>query len=186
MAKKRNNVSVKWSPNDYTQFYLFDEPTHSESEIRREYTRLRSVLKKRAEGLDKYGYSERANFLMSSMPPIAAVENMEELKNRLAFGKSLHDTKAYSIGGMKQLQLRYEEETGESIPLGEVLEFDDYMKSWRLSAFSHMVLSSDRARELYNDEYQDFGGSFADFYTAFRNERDKGISLPPELLRRNR
>ena len=183
MAKKK---STKWSPNDYTQFFLIDEPTHTDSEVRKEYSRLRSVLRKRALALEEYGYKERANFLLASMPTLSNVQDMDEVKNRLAYGKTLADTKAYSVKGMKELQLRYEEETGEAIPLGEVLEFDDYMKSWRLSAFSHMILSSDRARELYNDEYQDFGGSFADFYTAFRNEREKGVSLPSELLRRNR
>ena len=179
-------MAKKWSPKDYTQFYLFDEPTHTEAEIRREYSRMRDMLVKRAKRLEKYGYKERTNYIMSSMPPIAVVESVEELKNRLVQGKTISETKAYSVSGMKQLQLRYEEETGEVIPLGEVLEFDDYMRSWRLSAFSHMILSSDRARELYNDEYQDIGGSFADFYTAYKNERDKGITLSPQLLRRNR
>ena len=179
-------MAKKWSPKDYTQFYLFDEPTHTEAEIRREYSRMRDMLVKRAKRLEKYGYKERANYIMSSIPPIAVVESVEELKNRLVQGKTISETKAYSVSGMKQLQLRYEEETGEVIPLGEVLEFDDYMRSWRLSAFSHMILSSDRARELYNDDYQEIGGSFADFYTAYRNERDKGIKLSSELLRRNR
>lgn len=179
-------MAKKWSPKDYTQFYLYDEPIHSEAEIRKEYSRIRSNLVKRAKNLDKYGYRERANYLLSSMPPLAVVESLDEIKNRLVEGKTLSDTKAYSIAGMKQLQIRYEEETGERIPLGEVLDFEDYMKSWRLSAFSHMMIDSDRARELFNDDYQEIGGSFADFYTAFRNERDKGLSLPPELLRRNR
>lgn len=179
-------MAKKWSPKDYTQFFLYDEPTHTETEIRKEYSRIRSNLVKRAKTLDKYGYRERANYLLASMPPLAVVESLDEIKNRLVQGKNLSDTKAYSIAGMKQLQIRYEEETGERIPLGEVLEFDDYMKSWRLSAFSHMILDSDRARELYNDEYQEIGGSFADFYTAYKNERDKGITLSPQLLRRNR
>lgn len=179
-------MAKKWSPKDYTQFYLYDEPIHTEEEIRKEYSRIRSNLVKRAKNLDKYGYRERANYLLSSMPPLAVVETLDEIKNRLVEGKTLSDTKAYSIAGMRQLQIRYEEETGERIPLGEVLEFDDYMRSWRLSAFSHMILDSDRARELYNDEYQEIGGSFADFYTAYKNERDKGITLSPQLLRRNR
>lgn len=178
-------MAKKWSPKDYTQFYLYDEPVHTEEEIRKEYSRIRSNLAKRAKTLEKYGYRERANYLLASMPPLAVLESLDQIKNRLVEGHTLSDTKAYSIKGMKQLQLRYQEETGERIPLGEILDFDDYMKSWRLSAFSHMILDSDRARELYNDEYKSIGGSFADFYTAFKNE-EKGLNLPPQLLRRNR
>ena len=180
MAKK------KWSPKDYTQFYLFDEPIHTEAEIRAEYSRIRSNLAKRAKNLEKYEYRERANYLLASMPPLSMVESLDEIKQRLVEGKTLSDTKAYSIAGMKQLQIRYEEETGERIPLGEILDFEDYMKSWRLSAFSHMILDSDRARELYNDDYQEIGGNFADFYTAYQQEKYGHSPLPSELLRRNR
>ena len=39
---------ASWTPKDYTQFFLIDEPTHTAQEIREEYSRMRSLLYKQA------------------------------------------------------------------------------------------------------------------------------------------
>lgn len=159
---------ANWTPKDYTQFYLIDEPTHTKEEIRAEYSRMRSALYKQAERLEGIGYGTQADFIRKSMPKLSDIKNPEEVSKRLAQGRTIQTSKAYSVSGIKQLQKMIEDETGELVPLGDVLSFNEYMKSWRLSAFSSLVVPSGQASELYSEEYQEVGGSFADFYTLYQ------------------
>lgn len=157
-----------WTPKDYTPFYLMDEPTHTVKEVRAEYSRLRDITMKRANRLEAAGLGNVADYLRQSMPKLRDIEDATEVTKRLAQGKRNLDTKAYSVKGVKQLQKRFNDETGEFVPLGDVLPFAEYMQSWRLSAFSSMIVPSNEAAELYPEEYQETGGSFADFYTLYQ------------------
>lgn len=156
-----------WTPKDYTPFFLFDEPTHTQEEIRAEYRRQRDIAYKRAKNLEDIGAIPQAEHLRSMFPKLSAVPE-GQVGNRLAVGKSLLDDRAYSVKGLRQLQKMLENESGEMIPIGDVLPFNDYMKSWRLSAFSKMIVPSGEASELYGEEYQEIGGSFSDFYALYQ------------------
>lgn len=160
-------MTSDWTPKDYTPFFLFDEPTHTQQEIRAEYRRQRDIALKRAEGLDKIGADAQAEHLRTMFPKLSAIPE-EQVGNRLATGKSLLDDRAYSVKGLRQLQKMINNETGEVIPLGDVLSFNEYMKSWRLSAFSKLIVPSGGAAELYGEEYQEIGGSFSDFYALYQ------------------
>ena len=59
----------------------------------------------------------------------------------------------------------YHEQTGEEVPLGEVLDFNEYMKSWRESAFSSSYVVSGDAAAMWAGDYQDVGGTFSEFYS---------------------
>lgn len=157
-----------WTPKDYTPFYLMDEPTHTVKEIRAEYSRMRDITMRRADRLEAAGLGNVAKYMRESMPKLHDIKDTTEVTKRLAQGKRNLDTKAYSVKGVKQLQKRFNDETGEFVPLGDVLPFAEYMQSWRLSAFSSMIVPSNEAAELYPDEYQEIGGSFADFYTLYK------------------
>ena len=157
-----------WTPKDYTPFYLMDEPTHTIKEVRAEYSRLRDITMRRADRLEAAGLGNFADYLRQSMPKLSSMKEQSEVTKRLAQGKRNLDTKAYSLKGVKQLQKRFNDETGEFVPLGDVLPFAEYMQSWRLSAFSSMIVPSNEAAELYPEEYQEIGGSFADFYTLYQ------------------
>jgi len=157
-----------WTPKDYTPFYLMDEPTHTVKEIRAEYSRLRDITMRRAERLEAAGLGNQAKYMRESMPKLRDIKDTTEVTKRLTQGKRNLDTKAYSVRGVKQLQKRFNDETGEFVPLGDVLPFAEYMKSWRLSAFSSMIVPSNEAAELYTEDYQEIGGSFADFYTLYQ------------------
>ena len=76
--------------------------------------------------------------------------------------------KSYSIKGLKDLQKMIESESGEIVPLGDVLPFSQYMQSWRLSAFSSLIVPSGEAAGLYGEEYQEIGGTFSDFYALYQ------------------
>lgn len=156
-----------WTPKDYTQFFLMDEPTHTEQEIRAEYRRQRDIAYKRASGLEKIGAVPQAEHLRAMFPKLSAVPE-GQVANRLSVGKSLLDDRAYSVKGLRQLQKMLENESGEMIPIGDVLPFNEYMKSWRLSAFSRLIVPSGEASELYGEEYQEIGGSFSDFYSLYQ------------------
>lgn len=158
-----------WTPKDYTPFFLFDEPTHTPKEIRAEYTRQRDIAMKRAKRLERAGLSAQAEYLRETMPKLAELGKDEvQIAKRLAQGRALYNQKSYSLKGIKELQKLIEDETGELVPLGEVLSFNEYMESWRLSAFSKALVPSGEASSLYGGEYQDVGGSFSDFYTLYQ------------------
>lgn len=183
-------MATTWTPKDYTPFFLFDKPTHTEAEIRAEYSRLRDIVSKRAKRMIKAGLKEQGAFLQEMFPTLAkmaeeisAVETANKTlspKNRrkvptvgdyLRRGKELVDDRSYSLKGIREIQSHIKSDTGELVPLGDVLPFNDYMQSWRLSAFKQLIIS-DLAVDYYGDEYQDIGGSFSDFYTLFQAMRN--------------
>lgn len=157
---------TSWTPKDYTPFFLIDEPTHKEREIRKEYSRVRDIMMKRAARLEKQGLTPQAQYIRETMPKLSAVKG--SVSSRLAQGMALYNQRSYSLSGVKLLQKMIQAETGEIVPLGEVLSFNEFMKSWRMSAFSRLVVPSGEAAALYGDEYQDVGGSFSDFYTLYK------------------
>ena len=158
-----------WTPKDYTPFFLFDEPTHSEKEIRAEYTRQRDILMKRAKRLEQAGIKAQAEYIRQTLPKLSEIgEDNVQVAKRLAMGRSLYMQKSYSIKGLKELQKMIESESGEIVPLGDVLPFSQYMQSWRLSAFSSLIVPSGEAAGLYGEEYQEIGGTFSDFYALYQ------------------
>ncbi len=178
----------KWQPADYTPFYLMIEPVHTEKEIRVEYSRLRTQLIHRVERMESAGLgSAQAEYVRKMLPTLKELESMEprtvgrgknkrqvtkeeELALRLSEARSIELERGYSLKGIKEIQKTISTETGEVIPLGEVLSFRDYMKSWRQSAFYKTIVGSAEAAGYHDDEYQDIGGSFTDFYTLFKSE----------------
>jgi hypothetical protein len=163
-------AKAQWTPKDYTLFFLLEEPTHSPKEIRAEYTRMRDIMMKRAKRLEEAGFTAQASYIRKMMPKLSEIgEDNTEVAHRLSYGKkSLYEQRSYSLAGIKSLQKMINDETGEIVPLGEVLKFNEYMQSWRLSAFSSTIVPSDLAASLYEEDYQDVGGTFSDFYTLFK------------------
>lgn len=162
-------MAIGWTPKDYTPFFLFDEPTHSPKEIRAEYTRQRDIMMKRASRMEKIGLSAQAEYIREMLPKLSEIGKDDvTVAKRLAQGRSLYMQKSYSIKGIKELQKMIESETGEIVPLGDVLPFNEYMQSWRLSAFSKLIVPSGDAAGMYGEEYQDIGGTFSDFYTLYQ------------------
>lgn len=174
-----------WTPKDYTPFFLFDEPTHTVKEIRAEYTRQRDIAVKRAKRFEAVGLTAQAEYLLEMFPKLAEIDKAEQARREmgakkmsgpsvgdyLARGKSILEQASGSLAGVRRIQKSIFDETGELVPLGEVLPFNEYMRSWRLSAFSRTMVPSGDAADLYNtDDYQEIGGSFSDFYSLFLEE----------------
>lgn len=154
-----------WTEKDYTPFYLMEEPAHSIREIRAEYSRQRDVVMKRANRLESAGLEAQANYLRGMMPKLGTIQTNEEVAARLSQAHAQAGKMEYSLKGLKQLKKYWEDQTGDEIPLGDVLDFNEYMKSWRESAFSDSYVISSEAASLYGGEYQDVGGTFSEFYS---------------------
>ena len=80
-------------------------------------------------------------------------------------GKKQGENVEYSLKGLRKLQKYFEQQTGDEVPLGEVLNFNEYMKSWRESAFSSSYVVSGDAAAMWAGDYQDVGGTFSEFYS---------------------
>lgn len=159
---------MAWAPKDYTPFFLMDEPTHTPQEIRAEYSRMRDLAIKQASRLESVGALPQAAYLREIFPKLSEVKK-EDVAKQLARGRSVMSDKAYSVKGLKELQKRINDETGEIVPLGDVLSFNEFMKSWRLSAFSKLIVPSGEAAALHGtEEYNEIGGSFSDFYVLYQ------------------
>lgn len=154
-----------WSEKDYTYFYLMEEPTHSIKEIRAEYSRQRDIVMKRANRMEAAGLGAQASYLRQLMPKLSTLQSNEEIAIRLNQGKKQGENVEYSLKGLQKLQKYFEQQTGEEVPLGEVLNFNEYMKSWRLSAFSDSYVISGDAAAMWAGDYQDVGGTFSEFYS---------------------
>lgn len=154
-----------WSEKDYTYFYLMEEPTHSIKEIRAEYSRQRDIVMKRANRMEAAGLGAQASYLRQLMPKLGTLQSNEDIAIRLNEGKKQGEKVEYSLKGLRKLQKYFEQQTGDEVPLGEVLNFNEYMKSWRLSAFSDSYVISGDAAAMWAGDYQDVGGTFSEFYS---------------------
>lgn len=193
MAKKiRSPEAPGWKPADYTPFYLLDFPTHSEKEIRAEYTRIRDIVQKRAKRLEQAGLEGAADFLRTTMPKLSEVQErvaqanerigksnawragrgkrmlpemtiQSFIRNAVSAGHAALTNEALSLTGIDQIRKRVMDETGKSVDRKDVLTFNDFMQSWRTSAYSALVAASD-AKAMYQEDYQEVGGTFTDFY----------------------
>ena len=179
MAKRKGQ---KWEPADYTPFFLLQEPRHTEAEIKREYTRMRDMMVKRAKRLEEIGLKTQAAYIREQLPTLKEMRAQheaqparvstgrrdkkgkivyrevswkEQVARSLAGARSLEITPAYSVKGVKEIQRQQREELGEDVPIEDVLPFAAYMKSWRMSAFSKTMVGSGEAQDLYNTEYQE-------------------------------
>lgn len=159
-------MAAKWQPQDYTPYFLYDEPTHTPKEIRAEYSRLRDIVRKRAVRLREKGFDTRADYIMKMIPSLKEMDTDALVEDYLMQVHHMYESNSFSIGGMKRIQAEIYKATGVKIPLSDILEFDDYMKSWRMSKYRHIVDTKTVVR-MYFNEYQEIGGSFENFYDIF-------------------
>lgn len=122
-------------------------------------------FRKEIADLRKKGRATEASRLQSQSKSIIKGRVESSITSRLAEGKVQSGKIEYSLGGLRQLQKYFEEQTGEEVPLGEVLNFNEYMKSWRESAFSSSYVVSGDAAAMWAGDYQDVGGTFSEFYS---------------------
>lgn len=155
-----------WSAKDYTPFFLWEEPVHTNKEIRAEYSRIRSILRKRANRLREAGFSSRADYIDANIPAMKDLKTNQAVAEQLAQAHTILESNAFSLAGLKRIQDEIFNETGFKIPLSDIWDFNDYMESWRTSKYRYLV-DTNTALRLYYSEYQEIGGSFVNFYEIY-------------------
>lgn len=82
---KRKPTQYAWQDLEYTPYYL---NKHSEAELRKEYSKLRSIVRKRQERLAKSEFAEYEEVKhYGKLPPIADIKNKQQLVYALAEAK---------------------------------------------------------------------------------------------------
>lgn len=82
---KRKPTQYAWQDLEYTPYYL---NKHTEAELRKEYSKLRSIVRKRQERLEKSEYAELSEVKhYGKLPPVAQIKNKQQLVYALAEAK---------------------------------------------------------------------------------------------------
>lgn len=84
MAKHKPTQYV-WQDLEYTPYYL---NKHTVAELRKEYSKLRSIVRKRQERLEQSEFAELAEVKhYGKLPPVAQIKNKQQLVYALAEAK---------------------------------------------------------------------------------------------------
>lgn len=155
MAKRE--LKLSFDIGEYTPFYAWVEPTRTEEEIIKEYSRLRSVARKRIVRLQQAGFitTAQAAQRMQMLPTVKQIRAAE--KSKLA-GQSLvyaYNVLAHGLTVTKARQrlADIKENLGQEIAPAELDTFENFMRAWRL--YHPDYVGSDRAANDYNTKYPD-------------------------------
>ena len=162
-----------WTPKDYTPFFVWNEPTHTPREICAEYSRIRDILVKRAKRLRDMGFEGRAEYIEKNIPQLKAVKDDFAVAMRLSQMHRIMKDPSFQLKGIRELQKEFRQATGQDIDLHDILDFDEYMKSWRLSSFRY-IIDTNTAVSLYHNEYKEIGRTFENFYNIWSALRKSG------------
>lgn len=82
---KRKPTQYAWQDLEYTPYYL---NKHTEAELRKEYSKLRSIVRKRQERLEKSEFADLEEVKhYGKLPPVAQIKNKQQLVYALAEAK---------------------------------------------------------------------------------------------------
>lgn len=175
MAKR--TVKFAFEAGEYTPFYAWVEPTRTEEEIIKEYSRLRSVARKRIGRLTQAGFitPEQQAQRMQMLPTVAQIRAKGQSKlagqslvyayNVLAYGQTV--TKA------RQRLADIAKNLGQEIAPAELDTFENFMRAWRL--YHPDYVRSDRAANDYNTAYRDSEAPSAEaFWSNYETYTQQG------------
>lgn len=81
----RKPTQYAWQDLEYTPYYL---NKHTEAELRKEYSKLRSIVRKRQERLEKSEFADLEEVKhYGKLPPVAQIKNKQQLVYALAEAK---------------------------------------------------------------------------------------------------
>ena len=82
---KRKPTQYAWQDLEYTPYYL---NKHTEAELRKEYSKLRSIVRKRQERLEQSEFADLEEVKhYGKLPPVAQIKNKQQLVYALAEAK---------------------------------------------------------------------------------------------------
>lgn len=153
MAKR--GLKLSFDIGEYTPFYAWVEPTRTEEEIIKEYSRLRSVARKRVARLQQAGFitHEQAAQRMRMLPTVKQIraagksklagQSLVYVYNVLEHGQTVTKARQRIADIAKNL--------GQEISPAELDTFENFMLAWRL--YHPDYVGSDRAANDYNTAY---------------------------------
>lgn len=175
MAKR--GLKLSFDVGEYTPYYAWQEPTRTAEDILKEYSRLRSIERKRIARLEKAGFvtPERAAQRMSYLPTVAQIRAKGD---STAAGKALvyaynAVTRGDTVTSSRQRIKEIKERLGQEIAPAELETFDNFMRAWRLHAPGGV--SSTRAASDYNTVYSKVAAESAQgFWSNYEIYKQQG------------
>lgn len=178
--KRKPPQGLKKSKEDYTPLAL--ELTWNEKEVRQEYSRLRSIYRKRYERLVKSEYSNIN--LVKDRPigrykPLKEIENSRELYHLLSELATIVSSD-FTVSGLKKREKEKIEHLndlyGTELKTHEdLLNFGKFMEQIRDFA-QDRIYDSDFAVELYSDGEKMSNEKLLELYKEFLKTGSRNIS----------
>lgn len=181
MSKKRNRPQgLKKAQADYTPLAL--ELTWNEKEVRQEYSRLRSIYRKRYERLIASKYSDIR--LVKERPirrykPIREIESNYELYHLLSELATIVSS-GLTVSGLKKREKEKIEHINDVFGVGlksheDLLNFGKFMEQVRDFA-SDRIYDSDFAVELYSEGENLSNQKLIELYQEFLKTGSRNIT----------
>ena len=147
---KRKPTQYAWQELEYTPYYL---NKHSEAELRKEYSKLRSIVRKRQERLSQSEFAELEEVKhYGKLPPIADIKNKQQLVYALAEAKRFL-SEDISITRFKRERLEMVAKLNANgydfITNKNFLAFVTFMESMRTIA-QNTIVDSEIIAEMFN------------------------------------
>ena len=192
MSKKRNSPQgLKKARADYTPLVL--ELTWNEKEVRQEYSRLRSIYRKRYERLIASKYSDIR--LVKERPirrykPIREIESNYELYHLLSELATIVSSDL-TVSGLKKREKEKIEHINDVFGVGlksheDLLNFSKFMEQVRDFA-SDRIYDSDFAVELYSEGENLSNKKLLELYQEFLKTGSRNITkLKSNINKKNK
>ena len=178
--KRKPPQGLKRVKADYTPLAL--ELTWNVKDVRQEYSRLRSIYRKRYERLVESEYSDIRPVKerpISRYKPIREIENNRELYHLLSELATIVSSE-YTVSGLKKREKdkmeRLNDLYGTSLKTHEdLLNFGKFMEQIRDFA-NNRIYDSDFAVELYSDGEKMSNKKLIELYNEFLKNGSRNIS----------
>lgn len=170
----------EWQDLEYTPYYLKQK---DDKALRKEYSRLRSIYRKRWERLQNSEFAKSQTIRhYGKLPPIKDIKDKRQLVQALAETYSFlsKDISITTLRKRKKQTIKTLHEHGYDFVNTENYEsFGDFMETFRTIA-QGMIYDSDRIADAYNDSViqqkikpEDLQKMFGDFVEAQRRAPGK-------------
>lgn len=147
---KRKPTQYAWQDLEYTPYYL---NKHTEADLRKEYSKLRSIVRKRQERLEKSEFAELSEVKhYGKLPPVAQIKNKQQLVYALAEAKRFLN-QDISITRFKRerkdMVTKLNANGYDFITQQNFTSFVEFMESMRIIA-QNTIVDSEIIAMLYN------------------------------------
>ena len=191
-------MALKYNINDYTPLGL-QVVFQDEKELRKEYSKIRSIVRKRYERIDKSKVKSKLKerFPISHFKPLKDIKDDRELRFLMSELASVYESKSSSITGIKKERNKtiemFKEKGYDFISennLDDFLEFMNVIKNYSESR----IYDSERAVEVFKegDNKRWNSRKMLQEYKNYINKRDrkkrnkKGIGINKQKRRKGR